>query len=344
MEKIITDEQRQQVNDLIKEIGYSDEETVKLLEKFYKKQNLNDLSEKQANLMIHGLAGALEAKKQGNPNWNPLAEKVQEKKQETKSEIQIATPESEISKEYEVGLNELFNLNTSALTEGFNKKRFIRNAMNLMFDPMANKIDWSKLKKEEVLKCLLDGAKYDLEYGREFHIIPRWNSNLKRKCATEMIDYKGYIKIMKKFSIEPIKNIVVGCVFKGDVFEVDMFAYPPIKHKMMFQSDGKDNVTHAYCCIIYNNGSYDPEVLTRKQLDDIEATSKDDTKTFWGTWYTEMAKKSAIRRIQKRVPLEFPDSDMQKAWRDEISSDSDFMNQPKEEHKVIDISSEVSNG
>ena len=332
MAKMITEEQQKSIDDLITKLKLSADETVEIMDKYYKVQEFSKLTEKQAENFIVGLTNKLEKKNQETSSVPAI-----------QSETQVATPVNEMPKIWEKEITELLNLNTGALVADFNKKRFVSNALNLMFDPSANKIDWSKLKKEEVFNCLLNGAKYDLEYGREFHIIPRWNKYLKRQCATAMFDYKGYIKIMKNHSIEPIKNIVVNVVYKGDIFEVDMFAEPPIKHKMLFQSEGKENVTHAYCCIIYANGSYDPEILTRKQLDDIEATSKDETKTFWGTWYTEMAKKSAIRRIQKRVPLNFPDAESQKVWREEIASDSDFNNQVKEEHKVIDISGGMQN-
>ena len=333
MAKMITEEQRKVIDDLMAKVGMSNEEAEQIMEKFYKVHQLSEMTESNAKAFINGLNGKL----------NQMDNKASEVPA-VQNESQIATPVNEMPKVWEKEIIELLNLNTGALVANFNKKRFVSNALNLMFDPSANKIDWSKLKKEEIYNCLLNGAKYDLEYGREFHIIPRWNKYLKRQCATAMFDYKGYIKIMKNHSIEPIKNIVVNVVYKGDIFEVDMFAEPPIKHKMLFQSEGKENVTHAYCCIIYANGSYDPEILTRKQLDDIEATSKDETKTFWGDkWYTEMAKKSAIRRIQKRVPLNFPDAESQKVWREEIASDSDFNNQVKEEHKVIDISGGAQN-
>lgn len=331
---MISEEQQKSIDDLIAKLSMSEDESVALMEKYYKVQKISELTEKQAENFINGLTNRLN--KENGTSEVPAVQS---------NANQLATPDVKIIEEYRNGITELLNLNAGVLTDGFNQKRFVSNALNLMFDPSSNKINWNELQKNEVMKCLLDGAKYDLEYGREFHIIPRWNGYLKRKCATQMIDYKGYIKIMKNFSIEPIKNIIVNVVYAGDIFEVDYFNTPPIKHKMLFKSDGgKKDITHAYCCIVYENGSYDPEVLTRKQLDDIESTSKDESKNFWGDkWYSEMAKKSAIRRIQKRIPLNFPDAEMQKSWREEIASDSDFNNQVKEEHKVIDISGGAQN-
>lgn len=316
----------------------------------YKVEKLEDLTEEQAvdyynrlakTLSKKGIETAIIENAKNNPKPQP---KLNGK--EVKNEVAVETdkPVAQQKKNFEQVLTEQLNLNIKALPPNFNIERFKSNALNMMLDPQRNKIDWDKLDKKEVIKCLIDGAKYDCEYGKEFYIIPFYNKTLGRQVATIMFDYKGLLRAMIKFSHKPIKNIVSGVVYEGDKFEVLPLNNPPVNHQMMFMTTEDKEIKFAYCVILYEDGGYDFEVMTRKQLDQVQFSTKKESSNFWKDWYSEMARKSAIRRISKKVILDFPSAEVEKVWRDDLERDNAYNpnEQQQEERKVIDVMSEVA--
>ena len=343
----LNESQKEQILKLEQQLGMAKEVESSYLKKVYAVNSVDELNEVDAEKYIKGLKKSIEKKSKQEQSNEATKTQQTDNKNPTKDEvanIEPAKPVSQKIKEFEISLKEELNLQTKSLPINFNKERFVSNCMNLMLDPNKNKIDWDKLDKKEVIKCLIDGAKYDCEYGKEFYIIPFYNKNINRQVATIMFDYKGLLRAMKKFSYKPIKNIIVSVVYEGDEFEVLPLTYPPITHKMKFATTDDKKITFAYCFIDYHDGGYDFEVLTREQLNQIEHTTKNESSKFWKDWYSEMARKSAVRRISKRVPLDFPSAEVEKVWRDDLERDNayDPSEQNKEEHKVIDIVQEVA--
>ena len=336
--------QRAQIELLEKKLNLDPNAKALYLKKTYVVDSVDELNEVDANKYIKGLQRSLakreekiqqqETKTQQSVNKNPASEVAT---------TEPAKPVSQNKKTFEMVLKEELNLQAKSLPINFNKERFVSNCMNLMLDPNKNKIDWNKLNTKEVIKCLIDGAKYDCEYGKEFYIIPFYNKTLNRQVATIMFDYKGLLRAMTKFSYKPIKNIITSVVYDGDEFEVSPLTNPPITHKMKFATTDDSKITFAYCVIEYQDGGYDFEVMTRDQLNQVEHTTKNESSNFWRDWYSEMARKSAIRRISKRVMLDFPSAEVEKVWQDDLERDNayDPNEQKKEEHKVIDIVQEV---
>ncbi len=348
----ISQETKDKIKELEQKLQMKPDSIVTNLQTLYKVSKRDDLTEEQGlnylarlkkTVAKKGIETSVTENSKANPKQQP---KVNGKdiKETTEVTTQTEKPISKKQKTFETALMEQLTLSAKALPANFNKERFVSNCMNMILDPQKNKIDWSQLDKNEVIKCLIDGAKYDCEYGREFYIIPFWNKKLNRQVATIMFDYKGLLRAMRKFSHTHIKNIITSVVYEGDKFEVSPLTYPPIQHEMKFATTEDRKITFAYCFIEYEDGGYDFEVMSRKQLDEVEHSSKKESSNFWRDWYSEMARKSAIRRISKRVPLDFPSAEVAKVWQDDLERDNayDPLEQNKEEHKVIDVASEVA--
>jgi phage RecT family recombinase len=90
------------------------------------------------------------------------------------------------------------------------------------------------------------------------------------------------------------------------VHENDHFHYafgfePTLEHR---PADGdRGNVSHVYAVAVLRDGTRDMEVMTVAEVEEVRATSKAKDSGPWKTWWGEMAKKTVVRRLAKRLPL-----------------------------------------
>lgn len=92
------------------------------------------------------------------------------------------------------------------------------------------------------------------------------------------------------------------------VREHDFFKYwidedgEHLKHEPAF-SEPEGKVTHAYALAKTVDGGVYIEVMTRVEVEKVRAASKASGSGPWTQWWDEMAKKTAIRRLAKRLPM-----------------------------------------
>ena len=325
-----------------KELNYSTDTSMKNLEALFQVREVNDLTEEQAQNYLKRLEKALAKKGVKNALVENAKNNTKIKAKVDGKAIVSTTPATPVANKKETWkdlLTEEISLQTKILPKDFNKERFVDNCIRAMSDPQKNKINWNELDKRDVIRCLIDGAKYDCQYGKEFYIIPFYNKNLGKKVATIMFDYKGLLRAITLFSYRTIKNIITSVVYEGDEFVVSPLTHPPIKHIMKFATNDTDKITFAYCFIEYQDGGYDFEVMNREQLNQVQFSTKKEVSNFWRDWYSEMARKSAIRRLSKRIVLNFPNADIEKVWQDDLERDNAYNPNEAEqqEHEVIDV-------
>ena len=64
--------------------------------------------------------------------------------------------------------------------------------------------------------------------------------------------------------------------------------------------DSPANIVGAYAVVAFKDGSWEIEPMTRQQIDRVRSVSR-AKKGPWGPWYDEMAKKTVLRRLIKRL-------------------------------------------
>ena len=90
------------------------------------------------------------------------------------------------------------------------------------------------------------------------------------------------------------------------VHEKDHFNYaygfePTLEHRPADGDRGK--VSHVYAVAVLKDGTRDMEVMSVAEVEEVRATSKAKDSGPWVTWWGEMAKKTVVRRLAKRLPL-----------------------------------------
>lgn len=117
--------------------------------------------------------------------------------------------------------------------------------------------------------------------------------------ATLCIGYRGFITLAFRAGVH---NFTPRTVREGDIFDIHYGTRNELIHAPKFPIDGE--VTGYYAVVKTPSGGTDFEYLTKAQAEEHKnryALSKNGGP--WKTAFDEMAKKSCIRKLAKRVPL-----------------------------------------
>lgn len=230
-----------------------------------------------------------------------------------------------------------------ALPEGFNKSRFVQNSIALLNDnPQI-----SKYPKTQIVANLMKASYLGLDaLSKECYLVPYGNQ------LTFQIDYRGNVKLAKKYSIRPIKDIYAKLVREGDTFEeyiengeaVINFNPKPF-------NDGK--IIGAFACCVYADGGMIYDTMSLADLENTRKASKASNSPAWTKFTGEMYKKTAIHRLCKMIELEFDNPKQGKLFGEDMEietgvvDNSEISNpfEPQEEvvveSEVVDVEAEV---
>lgn len=216
----------------------------------------------------------------------------------------------------------------SALPGKFNKQRFLQNCMTVLQD---GKTDFSKCEASSVVRTLLKGAFLGLDFfNGECYAIPYGN-----QCNFQT-DYKGEVKICKRYSSNPIKDIYAKLVRQGDEFEeVIVDGAQSINFKPLPFNDSP--IIGAFAVCYYADGSMIYDTMSVTEIEHTRNVySKIPNSKPWKESFGEMAKKTVLRRLCKMIDLDFDTAEAMQAFED--GSDSNVKERerrPKEEAKDV---------
>jgi recombination protein RecT len=116
--------------------------------------------------------------------------------------------------------------------------------------------------------------------------------------ATLCIGYKGFVTLAHRAGA---KSFTPRVVRAGDTFGIEYGTRAELRHVPKFPPS--DEVIGYYAVIHTPNGGVDFEYLTREQAEAHKARYALAKTGPWATNFDEMAMKTAIRKLAKRVPL-----------------------------------------
>ncbi len=203
----------------------------------------------------------------------------------------------------------------AALPKGFNRERFLHNTMAVlksvkdieMYDPVS------------VAQTMFKGAVLGLDFfNKECYAIP---------YGTELNfqeDYKGLVKIIKQFSIEPVEAFYTELVREGDYLKKGIRDGKQfIEYEERMFSNGKIVGTFAVC--LFKNGTMQCESMSIEEVYDVRDKygKKKDGKLnpSWIKSEGEMTRKVVSRRLSKHIPKDF---NQEQSYAYEDGGDSTF--------------------
>lgn len=212
------------------------------------------------------------------------------------------------------GLTKKLTENKEALPAGFNQQRFILNCITVIQDMMKDnkkKEQLEKINPETIPVCLAKAAYLGLDFfNGECYAIP-YGGNLSFQT-----DYKGEIKLCKRYSKNKIKDIFAKVVRQGDFFmeEVDggkqnvQYRPKPFSNEQMIG---------AFAIVVFEDGSMMYDTMSSEDIENVRNTySKMKDSQAWKSSTGEMYKKTVLRRLCKLIDLDFDNIEQQKAYED----------------------------
>lgn len=212
------------------------------------------------------------------------------------------------------GLTKKLTENKEALPAGFNQQRFILNCITVIQDMMKDdkkKAQLEKISPETIPVCLAKAAYLGLDFfNGECYAIP-YGGNLSFQT-----DYKGEIKLCKRYSKNKIKDIFAKVVRQGDFFmeEVDggkqnvQYRPKPFSNEQMIG---------AFAIVVFEDGSMMYDTMSSEDIENVRNTySKVKDSQAWKSSTGEMYKKTVLRRLCKLIDLDFDNIEQQKAYED----------------------------
>lgn len=212
------------------------------------------------------------------------------------------------------GLTKKLTENKEALPAGFNQQRFILNCITVIQDMMKDdkkKAQLEKINPETIPVCLAKAAYLGLDFfNGECYAIP-YGGNLSFQT-----DYKGEIKLCKRYSKNKIKDIFAKVVRQGDFFmeEVDggkqnvQYRPKPFSNEQMIG---------AFAIVVFEDGSMMYDTMSSEDIENVRNTySKAEDSQAWKSSTGEMYKKTVLRRLCKLIDLDLDNIEQQKAYED----------------------------
>lgn len=130
-------------------------------------------------------------------------------------------------------------------------------------------------------------------------LIPYKNNKKGVKEVQFQIGYKGMIDLVRRSG--QLSTIDAQIVYETDEFSYELGLHPDIKHKPGKARTGE--ILYVYAVAVLKDGGRQFSVLSKSEVDKVRKGSKASTSGPWVTHYEEMAKKTALKRLCKLLPV-----------------------------------------
>lgn len=129
------------------------------------------------------------------------------------------------------------------------------------------------------------GDAYLVKYGNNARLMP---------------GYRGLMKLARRSG--DVVNIDAQVVYAGDAFDVQLGTEPRIEHLPLIEGD-RGNFRGAYAWARLATGELVIDWMSYADIEQVRKSSKAATSGPWVGFWSEMARKTVIRRLMKRLPL-----------------------------------------
>lgn len=187
---------------------------------------------------------------------------------------------------------------TKTIPAGMTAERFMGIMQtSVLRDPKLLTADRSSLWLS-ARQCAQDGLVPD---GKEAALVRFWN----KKMGCEVVQYFpmvfGIIKRVRNSG--DVSGLVAAIVYAGDTFR--HWIDDQGEHVIYEASDSSDrtSMTKVFAMAKLKDGTIMVEVMTPAEIERTRSVSRAKDDGPWVNWFEEMAKKTVIRRLAKRLPV-----------------------------------------
>lgn len=133
------------------------------------------------------------------------------------------------------------------------------------------------------------------------YLVPFKNNKTGKYEATFMPSYRGLAELARRTGF--VTKIYAKIVYENDDFEYEEGSFPKIRHIPKITGERGSIIAVYAIAAIKGDDLPQIEVLTKADVDKVRRSSRASNSGPWSDWYEEMAKKTAIKRICKTLPM-----------------------------------------
>lgn len=100
-----------------------------------------------------------------------------------------------------------------------------------------------------------------------------------------------------------VAKVSAQVVHKNDTFKVSYGFDEDVEHVPPALDEPRGDVIGAYATAVLKDGSRLLEVMSLEQIEKVRKVSRSGTRGPWVDWFDEMARKTVMRRLAKRLPM-----------------------------------------
>lgn len=172
--------------------------------------------------------------------------------------------------------------------------------LRLMVGEVRRVPELGRCSIESVMRCVLDLARLGLEpspLGLAY-LVPFKGE------ATLIIGYRGLLELARRSG--KVKRIEAHVVHAADHFVCEYGLNPKLEHVPSFTGD-RGEIVAAYMVAQLEGESVQVEVMTRAEIEAVRDRSRASKSGPWQTDFSEMCRKTVVRRGAKYLPLSAED-------------------------------------
>jgi recombination protein RecT len=156
-----------------------------------------------------------------------------------------------------------------------------------------------------ILSALLQAAEVGLEPEtplQHAYLVPFKNKNTGTMEAVFMPSARGLACIAKRQG--ELVAIRARIVYENEFFDMDEGLEPRLVHKPMLDGDTRGDMIAAYAVAVMKDGSKEFDVMSRKDIEKVRASSRASSSGPWVDWYEMMCRKTVLKRLLRQLPIE----------------------------------------
>ena len=135
--------------------------------------------------------------------------------------------------------------------------------------------------------------------------VVRWNSKMKRNECSVQFGYGALTDLATRDG--RIRSFTMGAAYESDAFEFELGTNPYIKHHPVGDYEESEMPKWYYAIARFPDGGTEFEVMSAAQVTEIRdkfaTSSKGYTSPAWQHSFAEQGKKTVLRRLIKRLPV-----------------------------------------
>ncbi|MBP2230774.1 recombination protein RecT [Azospirillum agricola] len=154
------------------------------------------------------------------------------------------------------------------------------------------------------LECAADGL---VPNGKEAALVI-FNTKEKRngkEVWLKKVQYMPMVRGIRKlaFNSGSIKVLDAFCVYANDEFHYELGFEPTVTHQPPKLGQDRGPIIGVYAVSVTKDGERSLEVMDRNAVEKVRSVSRSKDSGPWVQWWDEMARKTVLRRLAKRLPM-----------------------------------------